>query len=308
MELSKLTKLSLRTIWKHEALDFTNWLAKDENLELLGETLGLSIINPETEVGVGQFHVDILAENDKGQKVVIENQLEPTNHEHLGKLVTYASGHDAKIIVWVVSKAREEHEQAINWLNENTTEDANFFLIEIEVWKIGDSPPAPRFNIIAKPNDWAKTIKQSGIVNNVTDLKLKQKAFWEKLKEYGEKNSANVKNWQKALAQHWYNVSIGTSKANIAATINSRENVVGVELYINNNKDLFYSIESKKDEIESQIGSALEWMELPEGKASRIKISYPGNFQNPKDEPKLIEWLCNTIDQFAKVLPKYLTK
>jgi hypothetical protein len=177
MNIGKFRKVPLREIWKHEALDYTNWLALDENLELLSEVLGISVINPETEVGVGKFVVDILAEDENGKKVIIENQLEVTNHDHLGKIITYASGLQVETIIWIVSKAREEHEQAINWLNENTTENANFFLIEIEAWKIDNSAPAPRFNIVAKPNDWAKTIRQSSSGNKATELKLSNRNF-----------------------------------------------------------------------------------------------------------------------------------
>mgnify|MGYP000935122418 FL=1 len=143
MNIGRFTKVPLREIWKHEALDFTNWLALDENLELLADTLGLTLVSAQTEVSVGNFSVDILAEDDNGDKIIIENQLEPTNHDHLGKLITYASGLGAETIVWVVSQAREEHAQAITWLNEKTNEDANFFLIEIEAWRIDDSSPAP---------------------------------------------------------------------------------------------------------------------------------------------------------------------
>lgn len=305
MELSRLTKLPLRSIWKHEALDFTQWLAKEENLALLSETIGTELLNARTEVGVGQFHVDILAEDTNGHKVVIENQIEATNHDHLGKLITYASGLHAEVVVWIVSRAREEHEQAINWLNENTTEDANFFLIEIEAWKIGDSQPAPRFNIVAKPNDWAKTVKQSGAGSKVSDLKLQQRAFWEKFRDYGEQNSKNVRSWQKPHPQHWYDISVGTAKAHLSATVNTNSKLIGFELYITDNKELFHKLHAKKDEIESRLGQSLEWNELPGKKASRIQCSRSGDVLNEEEVPELIEWLLQTADAFSKVLPKY---
>ena len=306
MELSKLTKLPLRTIWKHEALDFTQWLATPKSLELLSETIGMDIINAQTEVGVGQFNVDILAEDENGHKVVIENQLEPTNHDHLGKLITYASGLDAEVCIWVVSRARQEHEQAVNWLNENTTEGANFFLIEVEAWKIGESLPAPRFNIVAKPNDWAKTIKQTSSGNKITDLKLRQQAFWDKLRDYGEQNAKVIKSWQKALPQHWYNISIGSSKAKFAATLKSKANQVAVEVYIYDSKELYHKVFAHKAEIESKLGLKLDWQELPDRKASRIILTHKGDFNNEQEVEKLIKWLCETADNFASVFPKYL--
>lgn len=307
MELARLTKLPLRTIWKHEALHFTQWLALPENLELLAETIGIDLINAQTEVGVGQFNVDILAEDENGHKVVIENQLENTNHDHLGKLITYASGLHAEVCIWVVARARQEHEQAINWLNENTTEGANFFLIEVEAWKIGDSLPAPRFNVVAKPNDWAKTIKQQGSGSSkVTDLKLQQQAFWEKLREYGEQNGKLVRNWRKALPQHWYNIGIGSTRAKLAAKVNTQEAYVGLELYIYQDTELFYELQTKKAEIESKLGYTVDWQELPERKASRVIVTKSGNFQNETEQDVLIAWLVSKADEFTKVFKNLL--
>lgn len=306
IELSKLVQIPLRDVWKHEALDFTQWLALRENIEHLSETIGVSIVDTQTEVGVGQFHVDILAEDDNGKKIVIENQLEPTNHDHLGKIITYAAGLQAEVIVWIVERAREEHEQAINWLNENTTENANFFLLQIEAWKIGDSKPAPRFNIIAKPNDWAKTVKQSASGNSFSDLKLQQQAFFERMCAYGEDHAKYIKSWQTPRPQHWQTIRIGSSQAKLSATINSREQQVGMELYINDSKDLFRKLANKKDEIEQKLGLQLDWQELPERKASRIIIAKNGDFLDPSESDELITWLIETADNFARVFPKYL--
>jgi hypothetical protein len=306
MNIGSFKKVSLREIWKHEAYDFTNWLAVEANLTLLGEELGISLLNPQTEVGVGKFSVDILAEDDRNHKVIIENQLESTNHDHLGKIITYAAGLQAETIIWVVSSVRQEHEQAINWLNENTTENANFFLVKIEAWKIDDSAPAARFNIIAKPNDWAKTIRNSSGNNKVTDLKLKQQEFWNKLREYGEENSKHVKSWQKALPQHWMNISIGTSQAHLAATVNTKTNKVSMSFYIDDNKDLYHKLEEHKNEIEEQIGKKLTWWELPNKKASIIELSKKGDFQNDSEELSLITWLHQTAELFTKVFKKYI--
>ena len=152
--LGKIKKVELRKAWNHEASDFTNWLAEEENLRLLSDEIGVDIKLIQTEATVGRFNVDILAEEENtGNKIVIENQLEVTNHDHLGKIITYASGFDASIVIWVVKEVREEHRQAIDWLNEHTDEDLAFFLIQVELWQIGDSPFAPKFEIVSKPND-----------------------------------------------------------------------------------------------------------------------------------------------------------
>ncbi len=135
MDLSTLEKVNLRQVWKHEASDFTNWLAQDENLDLLSDEIGIDISLIQTEASVGKFNVDILAEEDNtGRKIVIENQLESTNHDHLGKIITYASGFDAEIIIWIVKNVRDEHKQAVDWLNEHTDEKINIFAIKMEVW------------------------------------------------------------------------------------------------------------------------------------------------------------------------------
>ncbi len=143
-QLARLKQINLRKAWGHEATDFTKWLAEEENLSLLSDEIGLDIKLIQTEANVGKFNVDILAEEENtGRKIIIENQLETTNHDHLGKIITYASGYDAEIIIWIVREAREEHKQAIDWLNDHSDEQSNFFLIKMELWQIGNSVYAP---------------------------------------------------------------------------------------------------------------------------------------------------------------------
>lgn len=159
-DLDHLKKVELRKVWPHEALDFTKWLSSPANLNMLGEAVGVELELIETESSVGSFNVDIYAqEAGTGRKVIIENQLEETNHDHLGKVITYAAGKGAQVIIWVVSHARDEHRQAIEWLNEHTDNDFGFFLVEIELWTIGDSKPAPRFNVVGQPNEWTKALR-----------------------------------------------------------------------------------------------------------------------------------------------------
>tara|TARA_B100001105_G_C22006770_1_gene279750 strand:- start:34 stop:459 length:426 start_codon:yes stop_codon:yes gene_type:complete len=141
MQLSKIKRVDLRKVWKNEALDFTTWLAESENLELLSEEIEIEISLIQTEASVGKFKVDILAEeNNTGRKIVIENQLDSTDHDHLGKIITYASGFDAEIVIWIVQNVRDEHKQAIDWLNEHTDQKVNIFAIQMEVWQIAESP------------------------------------------------------------------------------------------------------------------------------------------------------------------------
>lgn len=305
--LGKLKKVELREGWKHEASNFTQWLALEENLALLGDEIGFDIKLLQTEAAVGSFNVDILAEEENtGRKIIIENQLEVTNHDHLGKIITYASGYDASIIVWVVKDAREEHRQAIDWLNEHTDESIEFYLVQIELWQIENSPYAPKFEIVSKPNDWTKAVRSSTDTNELTDTKVKQLEFWTQFKEYAKKRQTKL-HLQKSYPQHWTNISIGSSDAHVALTINSREASFGVELYIPDNKELYKKLYSHKDEIETELGEKPEWMELPAKKASRIRIlTASGNFDDQNKWEDTFEWLLDEAEKFHKVFPRFI--
>ena len=172
----------LREVWPHEALDFTPWLAEEKNLALLADAVGLEITVDETESKVGDFNVDIYAtETGTERRIIIENQLEDTNHDHLGKLITYASGKGADIVIWIVKRAREEHRAAIEWLNNHTDENISFFLIEIKLYKIGNSDPAVKFEIIEKPNDWTKEVKKQSTNAPAQQFRLE---YWTAFNEY----------------------------------------------------------------------------------------------------------------------------
>ena len=303
--LSKLKKLDLRQVWKHEALDFTNWLAEKDNLEALSEAVGVDIKLIETEASVGKFNVDILAEEDlTGKKIIIENQLEATDHDHLGKIITYASGHDAEIIIWIVKDTRDEHQKAIEWLNDHTDDDTSFFLIRIELWQIDDSKPAPKFEIVVSPNEWAKAIKANPSKKGLTNTKLQQLDFWNKLKEYIHGQSPNMK-LRTPGAHHWYDISIGSSDCHIALTMNTRENLLGCEIYINRNKDLFNHLIGQKESIEKDIGEAAEWVDA--AKASRIKISTEVNdLFSEAETGNNFSWLLSKVVLFQKVFSKHI--
>ncbi len=173
----------LREVWSHEAHDFTPWLAK--NISILGDEVGIDISIEETESSVGDFNVDIFATDaDTGKKIIIENQLEETDHDHLGKLITYASGKSADLVIWLVRKARPEHRAAIEWLNNHTDEGVGFILCEIKVFRIGNSEPAPKFEIIEQPNNWVKEMKKPSGTNKRTVLpKIKDMLEWGVVKE-----------------------------------------------------------------------------------------------------------------------------
>ncbi len=305
MKLGRLIRIDLREQWKHEALDFTQWLAEPENLTLLGDEIGLDLKLIQTEAGVGKFSVDILAEDEPtNKKVVIENQLEITDHSHLGQILTYAAGIDAEYMIWIVKDARDEHKQAVEWLNNHTDEKVNFFLVQIELYKIGNSEPAPSFNIISRPNDWTKSIKaNTADFGQLSDTKLFQLEFWQQLREFASTQNYNLK-MRKPAAQHWYDISIGRSDCHLALIVFSLDNQISCELYIPNSKELYKKFEDNKEEIENAIGLGnLLWQELPEKKASRIRLYHTFDFQKTKKE-EAFKWLLLTATKFKGIFSK----
>ena len=241
-----------------------------------------------------------------GIKVIIENQLEATNHDHLGKIITYASGLDAKVVVWVVKEAREEHRSAIEWLNNNTISDIGFFLIEIHAYKIGDSLPAAKFEMVEKPNDFIKNTKGSNSSGELNKSQAERLEFWEQFNtviiEKGKPFSV-----RKASTDHWYDIAIGSSAAHIGVTLVNKAKLIGVEIYIHNDKLLFDALYEKKDIIEEQTGMTFEWERLEGKKASRIKHSIPGlNFDDHSNYHELMEEIIDKVVVMRSVFKKFI--
>lgn len=307
MDIGKLQEVDIRNLWKHEQYDFSEWLSKEENIEYLNDILGLTLVDISKETYVGSYRCDLFAKDETtGTKVIIENQLEISNHDHLGKIITYASGLDAKVIVWIVKEARQEHRSAIEWLNNNTNNNINFFLIEIHAYKIGNSDNAPMFQIIEQPNDFIKNNKSTNSNESMNKSQSQRMEFWNQFNEILIKRGKPF-NVRKATTDHWYNVAIGTSDAHIDITLVNKDSVIGVELYITDNKDLFDKLYQKKDEIELDLGFELEWRRLDNSKASRIVTFIKGlNFD---DHSNYIDLMNKTIDLAAlmrDIFKKYI--
>lgn len=306
-KLGKLEEVNIRDIWKHEQYDFSNWLSKEENIELLGNEIGLTLTDISKEVFVGGFKCDLVAKDEtSGIKVIIENQLESTNHDHLGKIITYASGLEADVIVWIVKEAREEHRSAIEWLNNNTVKDISFFLIEIHAYKIGDSLTAPKFVIIEKPNDFLKNTKTTNNNGELTKAQAERLNFWNKFNEI--LNAKNKPfNVRKATTDHWYNIALGTSEANISITLVNKINSIGIEIYIDENKELFDKLYKLSDEIEKDLGFKMDWQRLDDKKASRIIYYILGlDFNNHKNYNELIDEVIDKAVKIRTVFKKYI--
>ncbi|KUK77745.1 MAG: Uncharacterized protein XD93_0116 [candidate division WS6 bacterium 34_10] len=298
-KLGILRKINLRDIWAHEERDFSTWLAREENINLLSDELGVEIDILQNEASVGKFNLDLLAEeSNTGKKIIIENQIETTNHDHLGKIITYASGHDANYVVWIFKDIREEHRHAIDWLNEHSDDETFFFGVKIELWQIGNSDPAPKFQVICKPNNWGKIIKQQG-GGELTKTKLLQLEYWQNFKEYGENQNVNL-NFRTPRPQHWYDLSVGSSLCHIVWTVNTTKKLIATEIYISDDKELFHYLYEKKDQIEQTLGEEVLWMELDEKKASRIKIERRGDIYNRKNWEEQFEWLLEQGMKFER--------
>lgn len=252
--LDKLKKVELCDVWPHETLDFTKWLSAEPNLAILSSAVGIELELIETESSVGSFNVDIYAqEAGTGRRVIIENQLEDTNHDHLGKVITYAAGKGAEVVVWVVARARDEHRQAIEWLNQHTDSDFGFFLVEIELWSIGDSLPAPRFSVVEQPNEWTKAIKLSEGLSETERMKL---SYWTKNRELTQASPEFLKvfNPQKPSKDHWTTLRCGTSAYHIALLIDTQHGRIGIEFCVPDDKEIGHRAIENASLFEERLG------------------------------------------------------
>lgn len=303
--LARLERVPLREAWRHEAGDFTPWLAEEDNLAMLAETLGLDELElVATEHPVGDFKVDILCSDDDGE-IIIENQLEQTDHRHLGQTLTYAAGVGAKKVVWVAESFRAEHVAALEFLNQNTTAELNFFAVEIELWRIGGSPLAPSFNVVVKPNDWSKSGREfARVAATTTPTKQLQQQFWQSLARYIETHLLPLRP-QKPSPQHWCNFALGRSGFHIATTINTREQRVGAEIYISHKqqaKEMFRQLEVQKAEIEQALGFEMEWLPLPDRDACRIVVfREDSSLQDAAQWPDYCAWLADKVRKLSEV-------
>ncbi len=303
--LGKLEKVDLREIWQSEGQGFTPWLARKENLEMLGEVIGIELELEAQEKDVGPFRADILCKNTEDDSLVlIENQIERTDHKHLGQLLTYAAGLQSVTIVWVAAKFTEEHRAALDWLNERTDKEIRFFGLEIELWKIGNSPAAPKFNVISKPNNWSKTVLDAAkeIENQTTsETKKLQYRYWVALVDYLEEVRSKLRP-QTPSPKHWLTFTIGRSGFHLNALLNTRENKIGIELVITDEGKAFYQLLLKdKEAIEKEMGCVLEWKENLEKTQSKIALFKSGNIADEKDRSSQQEWIKNTLEKFDSV-------
>lgn len=307
MKLGKLQEIDIRKVWQHEQYDFSKWLAGEENIQELGDTLNLTLTDVETEKFVGNYRCDILCKDElTGKVVLIENQLEPTNHDHLGKIITYASGLDASVVIWIVASARQEHASAIEWLNKHTDEDLSFFLVEVHAYKIGDSDPAPQFKIVEQPNDFAKSVKSISKNSDLSDSERNRLEFWTQLNEILEERGKPF-NKRKATTDHWYSIAMGSSECHISIDLVNKEHKIRVGVWIYDNKELFDKFFANKNEIEKACGFELAWDRLENKKASLACTYIQGlDFDNQTNYPELINKAIDLVLTMRKAFVPFV--
>jgi len=302
-EFGEIKIVDIREIWEDEAKEFTPWLA--ENIGRLGEALGLELELKSTEAPVGGFALDILARDlNRDRPVVIENQLSATDHDHLGKLLTYASGYDAGIVVWVAPEFRDEHRQTLDWLNQHTDNNTDFFGVIVELLKIDDSRPAFRFRPVAAPNEWRKE-RVGPVGGQLSPRGESYRTFFQELvDELRERH--RFTGAKLAQPQNWYSFASGFAGITYGAVFGQNDRI-RAELYIDvgeegRNKEIFDHLAKDSSELEAQFGEKLVWERLDGKRASRISAHRPGNIEmSPQDLAEVRSWFVDRLLKLKKV-------
>lgn len=307
MKLGRLQEIDIRQVWQHEQYDFSKWLANEDNIHELGDALNLSLTDVEIEKFVGNYRCDILCKDElTGKVVLIENQLESTDHDHLGKIITYASGLDASVVVWIVASARQEHASAIEWLNKHTDDELSFFLVEVHAYKIGDSDPAPQFKIIEQPNDFAKSVKSISKNSEISEREQHRLEFWTQLNEILEERGKPF-NKRKPTTDHWYSIAMGSSECHISIDLVNKEQKIRIRVWIPDNKKLFDRFYENKEEIEASCGFELEWDRIDNKKGASACTYIMGlDFSNQSNYPELMNKAIDLVLTLRKAFVPFL--
>lgn len=312
--LGRLELVPLRSVWAGEASHFTPWLAEEANLSLLGDTIGMDLELEAQEKNVGPFRADILCKDLETENwVLIENQLERTDHNHLGQLLTYAAGLKAVTIVWIADRFTEEHRAALDWLNEITDDRFNFFGLEVELWRIGESMAAPKFNVASKPNDWTKRVVQGAArveQEGLTEGRKLQLEFWSDFRDFALQKGSVVRP-RKPSPRHWMSFSIGRSGFRLSAVASyvdlgvdaGEPHMLRAELYLSdeNAKSHFALLHEERQKYDEEFGEPLHWDDLPEKQACRVSIARPANLDDRARWGEYHAWLLTKLETFHRV-------
>jgi hypothetical protein len=300
-ELGQLKLVQLRAKWVNEAYDFTPWLAN--NIDVLSEAVGIELEVESTEVKVGPYSADILAKDTAtGKYVVIENQLEKTNHDHLGKAITYASALDASSIIWLASDFTDEHKKALDWLNDHTSDELGFYGIKIELWQIDSSKPAIKLNVRSQPNILARQAAKGA--DELSETKKTQLEFWSLFRD-ALAETKKIPSIQTPRPQYWFDVSLGKSYINLSNICSPTENKVGVRVYVGNRLQGMYDyLFNMREEIETEIGEELVWNPNPENQDKVIILTLDVNLHNKNEWANAVDWLVQKTVHFRKAFSK----
>lgn len=294
--LGRLERVDLRTAWKNEATHFTPWLAQEENIALLAQTIGLELEVQGQEQSVGPFKADILCKStDDNSLVLIENQLERTDHGHLGQLLTYAAGLKAVTLVWIAERFTEEHRAALDWLNEITHEDFHLFGLEIELWRIGDSPMAPKFNVVVQPNEWARRVHKAGETgSSATAVGQMQVACWTAFGAFlSQKKSAFRP--PKPYPSNWMSWGLGRGGVQLQAFVTAEKVAVGVDINSREHPTWFKKLHADRTAIEAVLGYDLEWDEKPGNKFSTVRVRRALDMRDEANWPTAHQWMLDRM-------------
>ena len=310
LSVQKINKVPLREIWKKEDKDFTRWL--EDHIDYLSDVLGFNISIISREEKVGPFRVDLFCEDDDGHKVIIENQLEPTDHSHLGQIMTYLTNLEANTAIWITSKPVEEHIKAIAWLNENAPEDIAFYIIKLEAIRIGDNPTAaPLFTIVEGPTDIIKEIGKEK--KAYAERHHSRKEFWTELLDKAKEKTKLHANVSPCIYS-W--VGAGAGHAGIGYNYVIANNASSVEVYLDRGKDFpdinkerFDELFKYKDKIEEVFGDKLSWERLNNRRASRIAFRINNAGLKNKDKwPELQEKMIDYMIRLKKATEPFIKK
>jgi Domain of unknown function (DUF4268) len=309
IELWKLEPVDPRTVWSHEAHDFTPWLLA--NSERLSEALGIDLEFEAAEHAVGGYSLDLIGRDITNDAVlIVENQLATTDHSHLGQVLTYAAGTAASTIVWIATAFRPEHRQALDWLNENTGDDAHFFGIELQVVKIGSSPIAPLFNVVVEPNDWQKQVRTATQAAAIGGKGALYVQFWRRFLERVHKEHPDWTKAHRETTDNWLDMKSPIKGCRITTSF-AQGDRLRHELYIDSgdgdhNASLFGELRERSDEIEAAYGRALVWEELPTRRACRIADYRDGcNVEQAERYEEFIDWFFDAGTRLRRALANY---
>ena len=301
--LGALRPVEPRSMWRNEAADFTPWLASPDNIQRLGEAIGFELEVEHTEVAVGPFAADILARDSAtGNYVVIENQLNRTDHDHLGKALTYAAALGAKTVVWVASTFTDEHRKTLDWLNDNSVEDLSFFGVQVELWVIDESKPAVRFNVVSRPTELLRQVIVQA-QGELTPIRRLQLEWWTAFREALVSAKA-VPSAQSPRPQYWYNVALGKTGYHLSATANVDEARIGVRVYMmhrfGGDAALTQLLESRQ-EIEKAVGEPLLWNPNPEASDKVIVLQRKADLRIKGQWPDYLKWMVDAVVRLRQV-------